>query len=234
MAFLKWDFDEKRYRYSFTDIERRMRFIKKQTQDSAEVVMNKLGKDIQHKANSINKRWYRQNGEPKEYRRAQERGRGDILHLVGYEYDANKNFLEVSYSPKITSEQHGEYGETEYSQIAGRGHEWGMHCGFEDTSLKTYRRNMGKAIAKRDAKATSAASKKISQHTKGMKSALSFGGYVDFIETGGSSWKNLGLFPTDRRIHPTHTREKVAKWVDTQLDSVRKEVIQVAFTKIKF
>lgn len=233
MAFLRWSFDEKRYRYTFTDMERRMRLVKKKTQDACGDVLNKLGKDIQHKVNSINKTWYRSNGEPKKYRRAQDRNKGDILHLTGYEYDENKNYLEVNYYSNITFNLHGEYGEATYSQISGSDHEWGMHCGFEDTSIKRYRNDMIKAIKKRDSVAAVGAKNKISSYTEGMKSALTFGGYVDFIETGGADWRNLGLFPSNRRIHPTHARENAAKWVDTQLDVVRKEVVQVATTQIK-
>ena len=45
-GFITWGFDEKRYRYTFTDVERRMRVINKKSQDDLDVLLNKLYSNI--------------------------------------------------------------------------------------------------------------------------------------------------------------------------------------------
>lgn len=198
-GFITWGFDEKRYRYTFTDVERRMRVINKKSQDDLDVLLNKLGKDIRHKTNTINKEWYRKNGIPESYRRAQSRGHGDILHLTGYSYDVGENSVTIYYKDNINSNDHGEYGQASYTQLSGHGYEWGEHAGF--LVGNSYQR-------------------------------LEFGAYIDFIETGGEGWRNLGKFPKNRMIHPTNATKKVQKWIDTELNKVRKEVWQIAETQI--
>ena len=129
-GFITWGFDEKRYRYTFTDVERRMRVINKKSQDDLDVLLNKLGKDIRHKTNTINKEWYRKNGIPESYRRAQSRGHGDILHLTGYSYDVGENSVTIYYKDDINASDHGEYGNASYRQLSGFGQTWGEHAGW--------------------------------------------------------------------------------------------------------
>lgn len=235
-GFITWGLDEKRYRYTFTDVERRMRVINKKSQDDLDILLNKLGKDIQHKTNTINKEWYRKNGIPKKYRRAQSRGHGDILHLTGYSYDVGENSVTVYYKDDINASDHGEYGNASYRQLSGFGQTWGEHAGWlAGKSGKRARATESKMYESKqsgDTRKFVDYSASLFGQTQKINKGLDFSAYIDFIETGGESWHNLGKFPKNRIIHPTNATKKVQKWIDTELNKVRKEVWQIAETQI--
>ena len=235
-GFITWGFDEKRYRYTFTDVERRMRVINKKSQDDLDVLLNKLGKDIRHKTNTINKEWYRKNGIPESYRRAQSRGHGDILHLTGYSYDVGENSVTIYYKDNINSNDHGEYGNASYRQLSGFGQTWGEHAGWlAGKSGKRARATESKMYESKqsgDTRKFVDYSASLFGQTQKINKGLDFSAYIDFIETGGESWRNLGKLPKNRIIHPTNATKKVQKWIDTELNKVRKEVWQIAETQI--
>ena len=235
-GFITWGFDEKRYRYTFTDVERRMRVINKKSQDDLDVLLNKLGKDIRHKTNTINKEWYRKNGIPESYRRAQSRGHGDILHLTGYSYDVGENSVTIYYKDDINASDHGEYGNASYRQLSGFGQTWGEHAGWlAGKSGKRARATESKMYESKqsgDTRKFVDYSASLFGQTQKINKGLDFSAYIDFIETGGESWRNLGNFPKNRIIHPTNATKKVQKWIDTELNKVRKEVWQIAETQI--
>ena len=235
-GFITWGFDEKRYRYTFTDVERRMRVINKKSQDDLDVLLNKLGKDIRHKTNTINKEWYRKNGIPESYRRAQSRGHGDILHLTGYSYDVGENSVTIYYKDDINASDHGEYGNASYRQLSGFGQTWGEHAGWlAGKSGKRARATESKMYESKqsgDTRKFVDYSASLFGQTQKINKGLDFSAYIDFIETGGESWCNLGKFPKNRVIHPTNATKKVQKWIDTELNKVRKEVWQIAETQI--
>ena len=235
-GFVTWGFDEKRYRYTFTDVERRMRVINKKSQDDLDVLLNKLGKDIRHKTNTINKEWYRKNGIPESYRRAQNRGHGDILHLTGYSYDVGENSVTIYYKDDINASDHGEYGNASYRQLSGFGQTWGEHAGWlAGKSGKRARATESKMYESKQSGNTRKFvdySASLFGQTQKINKGLDFSAYIDFIETGGESWRNLGKFPKNRIIHPTNATKKVQKWIDTELNKVRKEVWQIAETQI--
>ena len=235
-GFITWGFDEKRYRYTFTDVERRMRVINKKSQDDLDVLLNKLGKDIRHKTNTINKEWYRKNGIPESYRRAQSRGHGDILHLTGYSYDVGENSVTIYYKDDINASDHGEYGNASYRQLSGFGQTWGEHAGWlAGKSGKRARATESKMYESKqsgDTRKFVDYSASLFGQTQKINKGLDFSAYIDFIETGGKNWRNLGKFPKNRIIHPTNATKKVQKWIDTELNKVRKEVWQIAETQI--
>ena len=235
-GFITWGFDEKRYRYTFTYVERHMRVINKKSQDDLEVLLNKLGKDIRHKTNTINKEWYRKNSIPESYRRAQSRGHGDILHLTGYSYDVGENSVTIYYKDDINASDHGEYGNASYRQLSGFGQTWGEHAGWlAGKSGKRARATESKMYESKqsgDTRKFVDYSASLFGQTQKINKGLDFSAYIDFIETGGESWRNLGKFPKNRIIHPTNATKKVQKWIDTELNKVRKEVWQIAETQI--
>ena len=188
-GFITWGFDEKRYRYTFTDVERRMRVINKKSQDDLDVLLNKLGKDIRHKTNTINKEWYRKNGIPESYRRAQSRGHGDILHLTGYSYDVGENSVTIYYKDDINASDHGEYGNASYRQLSGFGQTWGEHAGWlAGKSGKRARATESKMYESKqsgDTRKFVDYSASLFGQTQKINKGLDFSAYIDFIETGG-------------------------------------------------
>ena len=235
-GFITWGFDEKRYRYTFTDVERRMRVINKKSQDDLDVLLNKLGKDIRHKTNTINKEWYRKNGIPESYRRARSRGYGDILHLTGYSYDVGENSVTIYYKDDINASDHGEYGNASYRQLSGFGQTWGEHAGWlagkSGKRARATESKMYECKQSGDTRKFVDYSASLFGQTQKINKGLDFSADIDFIETGGESWRNLGKFPKNRIIHPTNATKKVQKWIDTELNKVRKEVWQIAETQI--
>lgn len=154
------------------------------------VILEHLAKDTQHKLVTLNRKWYKTGGQPTAYNRVEDSNKtgGSILKNNGYKIiQGNDENILHVYYDSHVTSKDNP---PFGGSTFGRGHE--------------YMENGKKARI-------------WTSHGVNEKQSLSFEGYVDFIETGGSDWRNLGnsLFynsgmnPTKKATHAT---EKLRDW----------------------